>query len=622
MDAIRTLAGRYEVHRLLGRGGMAEVHEGVDTRLGRRVAIKLLRSDLARDPSFHERLRREAQAAASLNHPSAVAVYDSGEEQVYDSGGAVVHVPYIVMEYVEGKTLREVLQEHGHLTVQESLDVIAGVLAPLRHSHDQGIVHRDIKPANVMLTPEGDVKVMDFGIARAIADNSSVTQTSAVVGTAQYLSPEQARGEVVDARTDLYSTACLLYELLTGRPPFLGDSPLAVAYQHVGETPVPPSAHVPDIPAAVDRLVLHALDKDRDRRYQNAHTFREDALAARDGRPLSIDSPDDDATQAMTQATRLAPAAIGAPTQAMAAAEPGTDTGNFEQVMGRPPEDEEELEEKEKSRKGWWIFGTILLLLALGALGWFVYELSRERPPEQVEIVDLERRDPADAQAYLQELGLEVAQDEEPSDEIDEGLVTRTDPAAGTLVDVGSTVTVFVSTGPDVIAVPDVSGETESRARQLLEQAGLEPGSNIEENSPDVRAGDVIETRPEADREVRRGSTVDLVLSTGRVEVPDVTGAASADEACGILEGDDYQLGCRTEDVETDEHDPGTVVSQSTSGGETVEQGATITLEIAVEPPEPEPSPTEDNDNGNNGGGEGGGNRGPRDWDDIFNWDQ
>ena len=281
MPDSRLLLGRYEIKELLGRGGMAEVHAGTDRRLGRRVAIKLLRSDLARDNSFHERINREAQSAARLNHPGIVSVYDSGEEPMVEPGGGEVMVPFIVMEYVEGQTLREVLSTHGPLTVQESLDIIAGVLAPLDYSHRNGIVHRDIKPANVMLTPEGDIKVMDFGIARALEDTGSLTQTSSVVGTAQYLSPEQARGEVVDARSDLYSTACLLYELLTGQPPFTGDSQLAVAYQHVGETPRPPSEINPNIPPSVDHLVLHALSKSRDERYQDAFTFREDVLATR-----------------------------------------------------------------------------------------------------------------------------------------------------------------------------------------------------------------------------------------------------------------------------------------------------------------------------------------------------
>mgnify|MGYP001190414687 FL=1 len=241
MSETRRLGDRYELGEPLGRGGMAEVLEGRDLRLGRRVAVKILRPDLAKDPAFQSRFRREAQSAASLNHPNIVAVYDTGEDILGDESASVV-VPYIVMEYVDGQTLRQLLASGRRLLPERALEITAGVLAALDYSHRHGIVHRDIKPANVMLTRTGDVKVMDFGIARALADASAtMTAASAVMGTAQYLSPEQARGEVVDARSDLYSTGCLLYELLTGRPPFTGDSPVSVAYQHVSENPLPPS---------------------------------------------------------------------------------------------------------------------------------------------------------------------------------------------------------------------------------------------------------------------------------------------------------------------------------------------------------------------------------------------
>jgi len=248
------LGGRYQIGEVLGTGGMAEVHRGRDVRLGRDVAIKLLRSDLARDPSFQGRFRREAQSAASLNHPSIVAVYDTGEDH---RDGSVT--PYIVMEYVEGRTLRDVLATEGRMLPQRALEIAAQVCAALDQAHRAGIVHRDIKPANVMLTPSGEVKVMDFGIARATTSAATMTQTAAVIGTAHYLSPEQARGEHVDARSDIYSTGCLLYELLTGAPPFAGDTPVAVAYQHVREDPVPPSRIEPDISAAVDSIVLKAI---------------------------------------------------------------------------------------------------------------------------------------------------------------------------------------------------------------------------------------------------------------------------------------------------------------------------------------------------------------------------
>src|SRR5919112_677339 len=279
------VGGRYVLGELLGRGGMAEVRKGTDVRLGRVVAVKRLRTDLASDPTFQARFRREAQSSAALNHPAIVSVYDTGEETTGD--GSYVPQPYIVMEYVAGRTLRDILREGRKILPERALEITSGVLAALDYSHRAGIVHRDIKPANVMLTPTGEVKVMDFGIARAIADTSStMTQTAAVIGTAAYLSPEQARGEHVDARSDIYSTGCLLYELVTGTPPFTGDSPVAVAYQHVREDPVPPSAYDESMPPQVDAVVLKAMAKNPVNRYQSADEMREDLLRAAAGEPV------------------------------------------------------------------------------------------------------------------------------------------------------------------------------------------------------------------------------------------------------------------------------------------------------------------------------------------------
>src|SRR3954447_10106455 len=278
----RLLGGRYELGDVLGYGGMAEVHLGRDVRLGREGAVKGLRPDPARDPSFQGRFRREAQSAASLNHPAIVAVYDTGEDRNGDSA-----TPYIVMEYVEGRTLREVLEAEGRLMPQRALELTAQVCAALDQAHRAGIVHRDVKPGNVMLTPSGDVKVMDFGIARAVTGTgATMTQTAAVIGTAPYLSPEQARGEHVDARSDVYSTGCLLYELLTGGPPFSGDSAVAVAYQHVREEPVPPSRVEPDVSSSIDAIVLKAMAKNAANRYQTAGEMRADIERALAGRPV------------------------------------------------------------------------------------------------------------------------------------------------------------------------------------------------------------------------------------------------------------------------------------------------------------------------------------------------
>src|SRR3954467_409118 len=281
----RLVGGRYEEGEPLGRGGMAEVRKGVDNRLGRTVAIKRLRVDLASDATFQARFRREAQSAASLNHPTIVSVYDTGEEP--DPNGSGVTIPYIVMEYVAGKTLRDLIREGRKIMPERALEITSGVLEALDYSHRAGIVHRDIKPGNVMLTPQGQVKVMDFGIARAVADTSStMTQTAAVIGTAQYLSPEQARGETVDARSDLYSTGCLMYELLVGRPPFVGDSPVSVAYQHVREAPIPPSTLDADVPSPVEAVVMKSLQKRPADRYDTAAQMRDDLERARLGQPL------------------------------------------------------------------------------------------------------------------------------------------------------------------------------------------------------------------------------------------------------------------------------------------------------------------------------------------------
>ena len=594
MSTPRVLSGRYEIKELLGRGGMAEVHAGWDTRLGRRVAIKLLRSDLARDPSFHERIKREAQSAARLNHPGIVGVYDSGEETFTESGGGEVQVPFIVMEFVEGQTLREVITQHGPLTTQESLDVIAGVLAPLDYSHRKGIVHRDIKPANVMLTPEGDIKVMDFGIARALEDTSSLTQTQSVVGTAQYLSPEQAKGEVVDARSDLYSTACLLYELLTGRPPFVGDSQLAVAYQHVGETPKAPSELNHKLSPAIDRLVMHSLQKDRDARYQDAFTFREDVLCARDGRPMSID--DEATTQVMSQPYSQEPATrvMSSPAEHQPdyGSKPGAEPGIMTSAVATVKEDQPNPDQDRKRRGLMWT-GIAMIVLVLAGLAFWIYQTSK--PPEivTVHLADLSDKPAAEAKKYLQENNLVAEEKEVADNEVKEGNVVSTDPGPGTDVPEGETVVLKVSTGPEDVKVPDLKGMSEAQARQELEKAGLNAGSNIEENSPDEDKGTVLSTEPKKDSTVKAGSTVDLVLSSGKVEVPDVVGMTK-DDACKALEDKKTQLKCDVKEVETSDHAEGEVFEQSLQGGSTAEQHSTVTIRIAkAPPPPPSPSPSQ-----------------------------
>ncbi|HLM22370.1 MAG TPA: Stk1 family PASTA domain-containing Ser/Thr kinase, partial [Propionibacteriaceae bacterium] len=369
-----TVGGRYELGELLGRGGMAEVRRAVDQRLGRSVAVKQLRTDLATDPTFQARFRREAQSAAGLNHPTIAAVYDTGEEIDPLTG---VAIPYIVMELVEGSTLRDVLREGRKLLPERALELTQGILDALSYSHKAGIVHRDIKPANVMLTPNGGVKVMDFGIARAVADTSAtMTQTAAVIGTAQYLSPEQARGETVDARSDLYSAGCVLYELLVGRPPFIGDSPVSVAYQHVREIPQPPSQLDPELTPEIDAVVLKALAKDPADRYQSAKEMKDDIARLLVGQ------------QTAAQTTAVVPMAAGA-VAANAYDAPTHVAGPPTVIPPETPEEEYEEEEPQKSRVGLAILIGTLIVLVLGLGGWALYRMLSPATVETVEVPDV-----------------------------------------------------------------------------------------------------------------------------------------------------------------------------------------------------------------------------------------
>ncbi|GMA41683.1 Stk1 family PASTA domain-containing Ser/Thr kinase [Mobilicoccus caccae] len=393
-DDRRLLAGRYEVGDLIGRGGMADVHLGYDTRLGREVAVKILRSELARDRSFLMRFRREAQSAASLNHPAIVAVFDSGEEAITENNGTTVSVPFIVMEYVRGRTLRDVLSEDGPFEPFEAARVMSQVLRALDYSHDNGIIHRDIKPANVMMGHNGQPKVMDFGIARAIADTAAtMTNTSVVVGTAQYLSPEQAQGQEVDARSDLYSAGCLLYELLTGRPPFVGDSPVAIAYQHVGEPPQPPSVHTPGIPTSLDVVALHSLAKAPSDRYQSGEDFAGDLDAVITG----------GATLAAREAVAAGRLSPSRPT------EDRDRTGSTAVVPG--PVDvltEETVDEPERKRRLWPIIVGVLVLLA-ALLGILWSQGVFDRAPDPVAVPAVVQKPQEEATRMLQEAGFVVA---------------------------------------------------------------------------------------------------------------------------------------------------------------------------------------------------------------------
>jgi serine/threonine protein kinase/beta-lactam-binding protein with PASTA domain len=621
----RVLGNRYEVGDLLGRGGMAEVHLGRDTRLGRVVAIKLLRTDLARDPMFQARFRREAQSAAGLNHPAIVAVYDTGEETITESGGSTVALPYIVMEYVEGRTLREMLRDGKPLEVSQALEITGGVLSALDYSHRMGIVHRDIKPANVMLTAAGDIKVMDFGIARALADvSATMTQTQAVIGTAQYLSPEQARGETVDARSDLYSAGCLLYELMTGRPPFVADSPVAVAYQHVREAPHPPSAFNPVIPEVVDRVVLHALAKDREARYQTANEFKADLDAALTGRAVSAG--------AMAMAPTSQP-----PTQQMSGPQTATEylqpqtSGTYsypsvgQTMPGAPlpppayePAADQSYQRRSRDRQpgggdGRWVGFALLAVAVLVLFAGAAYMVSslvraNNAASAQVVVPDVEGDSQKAATDKLTAAGFQYTIASQTSNTPKNSAI-KTDPLGGTAHRKGSMVTLYISSGPASGAVPDVKGKSQSDAVAMLTAQGFAPGLVSTEDAPGLAKGLVSRTDPATGATAPTGSKIALYLSNGKIHVPDVTGKSQADATAALNKvGIDNSL--ITVVLVQSDQTPGTVLDQDPKDV-TIDGPRAVKL-FVVQPAQTQTSATNNggNNNGagnNNGGGNNGG---------------
>ena len=570
----RLLGGRYELGELIGRGGMAEVHRGYDTRLGRPVAVKILRSDHARDASFLHRFRREAQSVAGLNHRSIVAGYGSGEDRVTESGGAELAVPYIVMELVEGQTLREILNEVGRLDADEAARVCEGVLDALAYSHRMGIVHRDIKPGNVMIGADGSVKVMDFGIARALADaQATMTQTAAVIGTAQSVSPAQARGETVDHRSDVYSVGCLLFELLTGRTPYVGE-PISLTYQHVNADIPLPSSLEPDVPPSLDAVVAAALTKDRDERYEDAADMADDLRAFRSGRQVGAVAKGALATVLGAGETRSGvPAdptvALPAAGAAGAAAAHG-DTSTF------APVDTPDGPTRRENRRGGlgWVLA-LLLLIPLVALAWYAWDSSRPEPVQMVTVPEIVGLDEDAAEAKLNDVGLDGDATRE-NNAAPPGQVFEQGRNAGVEVPRGTSVTYTVSLGPEQSQVPQLVGKTRAQAEKALSEAGLQLGEVTEEDSTEQEKGRVVSANPSDLETVEKGTEVDLVIASGQVELPDLTGQQIS-EVRGTL----YQLGLEVKEVEeVSDAPPGRILRQQPGAGK-VNQGSTVTLTIA-----------------------------------------
>ncbi|GAA4537602.1 Stk1 family PASTA domain-containing Ser/Thr kinase [Mycobacterium paraffinicum] len=479
---------------------MSEVHLARDVRLHRDVAVKVLRADLARDPSFYLRFRREAQNAAALNHPSIVAVYDTGEAETPTGP-----LPYIVMEYVDGVTLRDIVHTDGPLPPRRAIEIIADACQALNFSHQNGIIHRDVKPANIMISSTNAVKVMDFGIARAIADSgNSVTQTAAVIGTAQYLSPEQARGDTVDARSDVYSLGCVLYEILTGEPPFTGDSPVAVAYQHVREDPIPPSHRHEGISADLDAVVLKALAKNPDNRYQTAAEMRADLVRVHNGEPP-------EAPKVLTDADRSSLLATG-----------GNLPGTRADALPRQPL--RRIDDRNGGSVGRWIVAvaalavlTIVVVIAFNTFG---------GTTRDVQVPDVRGQVSADAIAALQNRGFKTRTLQKPDSTIPPDHVISTDPGANASVSAGDEITINVSTGPEQREVPDVSSLGYSDAISKLKAAGFTKFKQANSPSSPELLGKVIGTNPPANQTSAITNVITVIVGSGpeTKQVPDVAG--------------------------------------------------------------------------------------------------
>ncbi|SDU72238.1 Stk1 family PASTA domain-containing Ser/Thr kinase [Gordonia westfalica] len=565
------LSDRYELGETLGFGGMSEVHYARDLVLHRDVAVKVLRADLARDPSFYLRFRREAQNAAKLNHPTIVQVFDTGEAETEDGP-----LPFIVMEYVDGDTLRDVLRANGPIAPRQAMTWMADVAAAMDFSHRNGIVHRDMKPANVMIDKSGAVKVMDFGIARAMSDSTStMTQTSAVMGTAQYLSPEQARGIKVDPRSDIYSMGCVLFELLTGEPPFTGDSPVAVAHQHVHEDPPWPSHVRPEIPRELDSVVLKAMSKNKENRYQSAADLRADLIRVlAGGKPAApMLLTDEERTEFIDTGPRrpTRPETTG-PRRAI----PTRAGGNHRRDAAYPGDGDDE---PPRRRSRWLMAGAIAAVVLLVGTLFLWSPWSSDANPD-VTVPAVAGLSSEDAQSSLERAGFEVRLLEEPSLDVGAGLATRSTPGEGVLAAEGSEVALYISAGPQRHRIPsDLVGKTPAEALDALKVLGFTNVKTERVDSTVEMKEKVVSTAPKIGTEVPVNGAVVLNVGNGprEVTVRDVVGMPG-DRARAVLE----DLGMVVDVVAVDSDQPaGEVISTSPGPGSTAEQGSTVQISVS-----------------------------------------
>lgn len=564
METPSELTDRYHTTSHLARGGMADVYEGQDTLLNRKVAIKVLHSQYSSDEAFVKRFRREAQAAANLTHPNIVGIYDWGQARA---------TYFIVMELVEGRSLRDVLKSEGALLPRRATEIAAETAAALSIAHMAGLVHRDVKPGNILLAKDGTVKVTDFGIARAWDDSQELTRTGAVIGTATYFSPEQAQGAVADARSDVYALGVVLYEMLTGRPPFTGDSPMSVAFQHVSTEAPPPSSLNPDVPESLDAVVTRALRKDPGGRYQSAEEMRQDLLAVLKG-----------------EAVIVPPVAAGAVAAGAAAA--GVSAGSeATQVMSSvppptvPPDEIYRQIEEEPPSQMPFIITAFALLVALAILLFFLFQLAggNNEDANTVPVPNVTGLTLNAAQERLQADGFVVQTTFESDETVDPGVVIRTDPPGGSDAEVGSTIEVIVSSGSAEISVPPVVGQPLDEARDAIEAAGLSVGQVEMQPDADFEVDTVMEQTPAAGVEVGAGTPINLVVSSGPeiIILPDLTGETERDATTQLAE-----LGLKwiIDEIHDDTVPSSVVISTDPVAGTEVLSGDTILLLVSLGP--------------------------------------
>ena len=538
---------------------MSDVHVGTDSRLGRTVAIKLLKSSLAADPAFRTRFRQEAQAAARMAHPTIVRVFDAGEETITEDDGSEAQIPFIIMEFVDGRLLKDIIRE-GAIESTEAVRIIDGVLTALEYSHRAGVVHRDIKPGNIMITKSGQVKVMDFGIARAISDSATtVAQTTAILGTASYFSPEQAKGETVDARTDLYSSGVVLFEMLTGRPPFRGDTPVAVAYQHVSEAPVKPSSVNPKVSPALDIVVVHALAKDRFDRYQSAVEFRNDVETAGAGHIPTRKAADDSIS-----------GLFGAPPEVASSSELALKQLAEDQTMDRT----------QRRPPVIWIWAGIVsvVVIVIAVMFWALsLTPSNELPDASRRVPVLVGESYEAAQDALLELDLAATRADETSPTVASGEVIRTVPPSGTIAPPSTVVKVYVSSGAETVEMPDTTNQPLANAQPFLTERAFVLGSVNAVNSPDVPQDIVIDTVPAPNEQVPSGTTVNFTVSTGQVTLPNVVGQ-SLSAATELIQADSLQLDAVQVPNYTCDQLPGSPVTRQSLAPGDVPQQSEVSL--------------------------------------------